>query len=76
MQGIWGQAMACLAAQNERNASSTSNIDAWWASATQEAPEDAYKRLIDACRLAGDLIGSYTEAAGDDGAGMHFFNFQ
>ena len=75
--------MARLAAQNERNASSTSNIDAWWAPATKEAPEDAYKRLIDACRLAveeayttqGDIIGSYAEGAGgDDGASMRFFN--
>ena len=83
MQGIWGEAMAQLEALNERKASSTSNIDAWWASATQEAPEDAYKRFIDACRLAveeaytvhGDIIGSYAEAAaGDDGAGMQFFN--
>ena len=83
MQGFWGQAMARWAAQNERNASSTSNIDAWWFCATQEAPEDAYKRLIDACRLAveetytvhGDLIGSYAEAAGDDGNGMRYFNY-
>jgi hypothetical protein len=83
MQGIFGEVMAHWAAQNERNASSTSNIDAWWASTTQEAPEDAYKRLIDACRLAveeaymtsGDLIGSYAEGAGgDDGAGMRFFH--
>ena len=85
MQGIWGQAVAAswaAIAQNERNASPTSNIDAWWACATQEAPEDAYKRLIDACRLAveeaytlhGELIGSYAEAAGDNGSGMRFFN--
>jgi len=83
MQFMWGEVMARLAAQNERNSSSTSNIDAWWAPATQEAPEDAYKRLIDACRLAveeayttqGDIIGSYAEGAGgDDGASMRFFN--
>lgn len=82
MQGIWGGAMARWAAQSERDAASTLNIDAWWASATQEAPDDAYKRLIDACRLAveeaytthGDVIGSYAEGAGgDDGAGMRFF---
>ena len=72
MQGVRGRQSGQRAAQNEQNASSNPHIDAWWASATQAAPEDAYKRLIDACRLAveeaytshGVAIGSYAEAAG------------
>jgi hypothetical protein len=74
--------VSCAAAQNESNVPSNPNIDAWWASATQGDPEDAYKRLIDACRLAvedaytvhGDAIGSYAEASGVGGAGMRFFD--
>ena len=85
MQGVRGRQSGQRAAQNEQNASSNPHIDAWWASATQTAPEDAYKRLIDACRLAveeaqeahtshGDAIGSYAEASGVGGAGMRFFD--
>ena len=82
MQGVRGQQSGQRAAQNERYASSNPHIDAWWASATQAAPEDAYKRLIDACRLAveeactshGVAIGSYAEASGVGGAGMRFFD--
>ena len=86
MQGVRcsvrGRQSGQRAAQNERYASSNPHIDAWWASATQTAPEDAYKRLIDACRLAveeaytshGVAIGSYSEASGVGGAGMRFFD--
>jgi hypothetical protein len=82
MQGVRGRQSGQRAAQNERYASSNPHIDAWWASATQAAPEDAYKRLIDACRLAveeactshGVAIGSYAEASGVGGAGMRFFD--
>lgn len=56
-------------------------LGAWWGSATSKKPSEAYRKLIDACRLAveqaytreGDAIGSYAEAAGDEGAAEAFF---
>lgn len=56
--------------------------DSWWGAATGTSPEEAYKRLIESCRLAveeaytmsGDVIGSYAEQAGDwRGEGIMFF---
>ena len=83
MDTLMRGALDMALAENER-AGATSRVDVkkWWGSATSKAPEEAYKRLIEACRLAVeeayttgmDVIGGYAEQAGQmPGEGMRFF---
>ena len=81
MEQLFAQARRMAEASAERSNATTSSLEGWWGSATADAPQEAYKRFIDACRLAveeayttdGDAIGSYAEAAGDQGAAFEYF---